>query len=543
MKKVYGNLVDMTTKAIRGVEISIQDGYIQSIRDTNTVYETYLLPGFIDSHVHIESSMMTPLQFARYVVSKGTVGVVTDVHEIANVLGEKGIQFMQKSAASSALKIYFTVPSCVPATTLDRSGYILDSHKVSKLLNSGKFVGLSEMMNYPGVLDEDPDVLRKIEAAHLLGLPIDGHAPGLTGSSLMKYIRYGINTDHECTYLAEAIEKIKDGMLISIREGSSARNYESLAELIRLYPDKIMFCTDDSHPDDLLKLGHIDKLVRRAVQDGYDLVDIIKASSINAVKHYKLSVGLLKCGDPADFICVNDLRNFEVQKTYINGICVFDKAKEEYVAYTDSVKPINNFHALPVHASQLCLKVSDPFYSIGMLDGQLWTDKHLSDSKFEDGLFTADFKNDILKIVYYNRYHDSNPQVATINGFGIKKGAIATSVAHDSHNILAVGCSDEEIARAINLIVKHKGGVAVVDDSQELILPLPIAGIISSDDCISLAHNWEKLHAKYKEMGGHLQAPFMTLSFMSLLVIPKLKIGEKGLFDVDKFTFLEGADT
>lgn len=541
MKKICGNLVDIDQRRIYPVEITISNNKIESIEVNNDSYDTYILPGFIDSHVHIESSMMTPFQFSRFVISKGTVAIVTDVHEIANVMGIAGIEFMQNSASKSSLKIFFTVPSCVPATPFDHSGATINGELVYKLLKSGKFVGLSEMMNYPGVINGEPDILKKLSAAKAFHLPIDGHAPGLSGDALRTYISYGIDTDHECTSLSEAIEKINEGMIISVREGSSAKNYEGLKELIRNYPDKVMFCTDDSHPDDLLKNGHINKIVKKAISDGYDLFDVLKAASVNAVRHYNLPVGLLHTGEPGDFIRVNNLKDFDILETYINGDCVFDKEKDDLKYLNDSVKEINNFHTIKIKPDQLILKNSSKLYTIQVIDGQLWTEKLITENEPE-GLFNPDLKKDILKLVYYNRYHKSDPQIATINGFGLQRGAIASCVGHDSHNILAVGCSDQEIADAINLIVTNKGGIAVVDKQDKHILPLPIGGIMSKKDCQTLAGEWEKLHLKYMEMGGKLKAPFMTLAFMSLIVIPKLKIGEKGLFDAEQFSFITDID-
>lgn len=541
MKKICGNLVDVEQRRIYPVEISICNNSIESIEINDNSYDSFILPGFIDSHVHIESSMMTPLQFSRFAVSKGTVAIVTDVHEIANVMGVSGIAFMQNSAKNGPLKIFFTVPSCVPATPFDHSGAKIDGEMVYKLLMSGKFVGLSEMMNYPGVINGDPDILKKLSAAQTLHLPVDGHAPGLSGEDLRTYISYGIDTDHECTSLTEAIEKIGEGMQISIREGSSAKNYDALKDLIRTHPDQIMFCTDDSHPDDLLKNGHINKIVIKAISDGYDLFDVLKAASVNAVHHYKLPVGLLHTGDPGDFIRVKDLKKFDILETYINGQCVFDKEKDALKYLNDSVKEINNFHTVKIKPKQLILKKPAKLYTIQVIDGQLWTEKLITENESE-GVFNPDFKKDILKIVYYNRYHKSDPQIATINGFGLQRGAIASCVGHDSHNILAVGCSDQEIADAINLIVTNKGGISVVDKQDKYILPLPIGGIMSKKDCYTLAGEWVKLHLKYMEMGGKLKAPFMTLAFMSLIVIPKLKIGEKGLFDAEQFSFITDID-
>lgn len=541
MKKIEGNLVDIHNRSIYPAEITIEHGKICSIERRDQKYNYFIIPGFIDSHVHIESSMMTPKQFSDYVVTRGTIAVVTDPHEIANVVGVEGIHFMQKSAQEGKIKTFFTVPSCVPATPFDCSGATIDASKVEQLLRSGQFVGLSEMMNVPGVLNNDPEVMRKLSAARDLELPIDGHAPDLHGEELKRYVKAGITTDHECSTLNEALEKIECGMKILIREGSSARNYESLKYLLSESPDDVMFCTDDSHPDDLLTNGHIDRIVRRAVMDGFDLFEVLGAASRNAIEHYHLPVGMLRIGDPADFVLVADLREFKVVSTYIHGEKVYSSTEIKQTERIDLVKAINNFKAEKLTEADICLTVSNCLTSIKVEDGELLTDVVYTEFKDPILNFQSDIKQDLLKIVYYNRYHHSKPQVATINGFGLKWGAFASSIAHDSHNIIAVGCSDREIVMAINRIITEQGGIALVDGDQEKILPLPIGGIMSSKSCWQLAYEWEELHNRVKAMGCVLKAPFMTLAFMSLIVIPKLKIGEKGLFDYTLFSFIDPA--
>lgn len=539
MQFIEGNLVDIHNRAIFPARIAIENGVIKTIEPSDGYYDHFIIPGFIDGHVHIESSMMTPLQFSDYVLTRGTISVVTDPHEIANVVGEDGIRFMENSARKGKLKTFFTVPSCVPATSFDRSGATIDANAVEQLLNSGQFVGLSEMMNVPGVLNGDPEVMRKLNAAKKLHLPIDGHAPELHGSDLERYVAAGITTDHECSSIQEALEKIDCEMKILIREGSSARNFDSLKYLLSESPEDVMFCTDDSHPDDLIQNGHIDKMVKRAVAEGFDLFEVLGAASRNVIEHYRLPVGMLRVDDPADFILVNNLSDFTTLATYINGEEVFNHTTEILQDKVDPVTPINQFEAQDITTEQIILTISDRLLSIKVADGELLTDIEYTDFSKPISNFESDTERDLLKIVYYNRYEKAQPQVATIKGFGLKQGAFASSVAHDSHNIIAVGCDDQSIVKAINAVIREKGGIVVVNKEESEILPLPIAGIMSNDSCWTLARKWEMLHRHVAKMGCVLKAPFMTLAFMSLIVIPKLKIGEKGLFDYSLFSFID----
>ena len=538
---VKGRVVDILQRKIYSGSVHVKNGKIYKIVPEDVSEKNYIMPGFIDSHVHIESSMLTPQNFGWLTVSHGTVAVVTDPHEIANVLGTKGINFMMENGKKSPLKLFFTVPSCVPATPFDLSGDVVTSEDVKRMMETGKFTGLSEMMNVPGVLGKDNEVMAKLQSAKDCGLPIDGHAPGLSGDALLKYVESGITNDHECSNLMEAKEKLSAGMKIVIREGSAARNYESLKPLIKTNPRDVMFCTDDSHPDDIMQLGHIDKIVRMAINDGYDLYDVLKIACLNPVKYYNLKVGTLKKGDPADFIVVNDLHDFKVQENYINGIKVFDAVspdKRECIVEDSSVC-VNKFNHDKISASDLKKEVKNSTTVISLTDGELLTAPYEYQPEKPLKNMESDIKNDILKIVYINRYNNGIPQVSFIKGFNLKKGAIASSVAHDSHNIISVGCSDESISVAVNRLIEEKGGLVVSFEGKTYALPLPIGGIMSNKTGEDVAARYLELCKYIKLMGCNLRAPFMTLSFMSLVVIPEIKIGEKGLFSYSKFNWIK----
>ena len=536
-RQIEGNIVDIHHRDIFPGVVSVENGRIVSIVRTAKRYDDYILPGFIDAHVHIESSMLTPLNFSRLVVSKGTVAIVNDPHEIANVLGKEGVDFMLNESREALIKIFFTIPSCVPATEYDFPGGRLLSDEVEELAKSGRFVGLSEMMNVPGVLQHQLEPMRKISIACRYGLPVDGHAPGLMGADLRKYVQTGIFTDHECVTIDEALEKINAGMKILIREGSAAKNYEALKSLIASHPEAVMFCTDDAHPGDIVHIGHIDKMVRRAVSDGFDLFDVLKIACIHPVLHYHLPVGLLRVDDSADFIVVRDLKSFEVCSVYISGEekyrsdMVFQPKKEFLASYP------NQFAVNSIAESQLQQTVSSENLCIGVKNGEIVTTKEVFSAKPAPN-FQSDTEKDVLKVVYLNRYRNEKPQIAFIRGIGLKKGAFATSISHDSHNIIAVGCTDKELALAINAIVAEKGGLSVVDQEAVSLLPLPIAGIMTDHNAIEVARRWNELTEELHRLGCLLDSPFMTLSFMALIVIPELKIGEKGLFEYSSFRFL-----
>lgn len=536
MKTVKGKIVDPVGKRIFNGEIRIKHGKITGIQEEESVPDQYIMPGLIDSHIHIESSMLVPSEFARIAVRHGTVATVSDPHEIANVCGKKGVEYMIKNGKKVPLKFYFGAPSCVPATPFETAGAELDEKDVSDLLKRDEIHYLSEMMNWPGVLNNDPEVLAKIKAALDLGKPVDGHAPGLKGEKAAKYAAAEISTDHECFTKEEAVDKLKNGMLIAIREGSAAKNYDALVELFDDYPYQLMFCSDDKHPDDLLR-GHINELVARTLSHGYNLFDVLHASTVLPVRHYALNVGLLQEGDPADFMIADHPESMNILETWIDGKPVFKN--DEVLFRKVKAGKINHFKPHSITPEDLALyseKEKQPV--IAAEDGQLITGREIVTLKIQNGTVQADPDRDILKIAVVNRYQKKQPAVAFIKNFGIKNGAIASSVAHDSHNVIAVGSSDEYISRAVNLIMKNKGGISAVSGETEDILPLPVGGIMSDEPGEKVAAGYERLSKMAKEMGSTLHAPFMSISFMALLVIPSLKLSDKGLFDGETFEFV-----
>jgi adenine deaminase len=540
METIEGQIIDIQNRCIFPGRIEFENGKIKHILHQGSAPEQFILPGFIDAHVHIESSLLTPEHFGQLVARCGTVAVVTDPHEIANVLGEEGINFMIHNAVSSPIKTFFSLPSCVPATPFDRAGAVINAADTERLLATDHFVALSEMMNVPGVLFEDPEVMGKINTAHVHHKPIDGHAPLLSGNNLKKYVQAGISTDHEATTLEEAREKAALGMHIIIRNGSAAKNYEALAPLLSEAPEGLMFCTDDAHPDDLQERGHIDAIVRRAVADGYDLFNILSAACIHPVSHYNLPVGLLRIGDPADFIVVDNLKAFHVKNTYVEGICKYRDTNHTSYIKNDAVNVCpNRFSHDPIEKAQLAKPVTTTETVIQLIPNELVTDiYHFTPVKPTHNLQSVP-ENDILKIVYVNRYENGCPQVAFIRGFGLHHGALASSISHDSHNIIAVGTTDEDLTTAINTLIAHHGGlVAVTSQAEVEVLPLPLAGIMSPLPADELAKKYHHICQTALSMGTTLKAPFMTLAFMSLVVIPNIKIGEKGLFDYNTFNWL-----
>ncbi len=541
--KVSGKLVDIPNKKVYPAHVWVENGSIHRIEATHdTVPDQYILPGFVDSHVHIESSMLIPSEFARLAVVHGTVGTVSDPHEIANVCGVTGVDFMIENGKKVPFKFNFGAPSCVPATSFETAGAWIDSTAVAALLERPEILYLSEMMNFPGVLHQDSEVMKKIAAAHRMRKPVDGHAPGLRGDTAKAYIEAGISTDHECFTLEEAVDKLQHGMKIIIREGSAAKNFEALIELVDDHPNHILFCSDDKHPDSLVA-GHINVLCARAVAKGLDVFNVLKAACINPVLHYRLPIGLLNEKDPADFIIVKDLEQFNVLETYINGILVASNGK----SLIDPVasEHINQFDCKKVTIADLTLsKESYPSANglipvIEALDGQLITNRLELPGKIINDEWVSDPERDILKMVVVNRYHQAPVAKCFIQNFGCKKGAIASSVAHDSHNIVAVGADDASLAAAINLVIAEKGGVSCyIDESSYQVLGLPVAGLMSTMDGYEVANAYTSIDAMAKSLGSTLQAPFMTLSFMALLVIPHLKLSDQGLFDGDRFEFV-----
>ena len=539
--QINGNLIDIPGKKIYPGRITVKNEKIHSIEpwpfhesEDSSIQNSlpFICPGFIDAHVHIESSMLIPSEFARLAVVHGTVATVSDPHEIANVCGIEGVNFMIKNGAETPFKFFFGAPSCVPATEFETAGASLDSSSVKSLLERREILYLSEMMNFPGVLHKDPEVMKKIKAAQDLNKLIDGHAPGLKGEIAKQYIGAGISTDHECFTREEALDKLKAGMKILIREGSAAKNFEALILLLYDYPEMMMFCSDDKHPDSLVE-GHINSLCRRATAKGIDKFKVLRAACINPILHYGLDVGMLRIGDQADFILLKDLEKFEVIETYIRGELVASKGKTNIKSKQATV--INHFNANRISVADLKSShlVESEVPIIQALDGQLITNR--ISAKVPNG---PDPQRDLLKIVVVNRYKKAPVAQGWINGFGLKKGAIASSVAHDSHNIVTVGTNDEELCRAINLIIEEKGGISCVAGTESLILPLPVAGLMSLEDGYKVAESYTKMDSMAKSLGSMLAAPFMTLSFMALLVIPHLKLSDLGLFDGDKFHLL-----
>ncbi|MCF8285549.1 MAG: adenine deaminase [Chitinophagaceae bacterium] len=535
---IHGQYVDILNKRIYAAEICIQEGMIVSITECATAPNQFILPGFIDSHVHIESSMLVPSSFARLAVVHGTIGTISDPHEIANVCGLEGVQYMIDNGKKVPFHFFFGAPSCVPATAFETAGANIDSVATAKLLASPDIYYLSEMMNFPGVLHQDTEVMQKIKAAHAIGKPVDGHAPGLMGEQAKQYIEAGISTDHECFTMEEAVDKLSFGMHILIREGSAAKNFEALYELIDDHPKKIMLCSDDKHPDSLLE-GHINQLCARAVAKGINVFNVLRAACINPVLHYQLPTGFARVHDPANLILVEDLTNFKVLETYIDGQLVA-KSGHSLIEPVQATN-INQFNVHPIEIHELQLPVTAYPSKDGLvpvihaIDGQLITNLVWTQPSIIDNKIVADTEKDILKVVVYNRYHAATPKIGLIQSFGFKTGAIASTVAHDSHNIIAVGVDDESILKAINLVVQDKGGISCVQNDASKVIGLPVAGLMSTADPYQVANDYIEIDKMAKSLGTPLGSPYMTLSFMALLVIPHLKMSDLGLFDGDQF--------
>lgn len=536
IKSLSGNIVDVLNSKIYPGTLKISNGRIIDIIRESSEYKNYILPGFVDSHVHIESSMLTPSEFARVAVIHGTVAAVSDPHEIANVLGVDGVKYMIENGKMTPMKFYFGAPSCVPASTFETSGAIIGPEELEKLLKLEEIKYLGEVMNFPGVLSGDSILHKKISIAKKYSKLIDGHAPGLRGKGLMQYIDAGITTDHECLAKDEALEKIRLGMKVQIREGSAAKNAKDLMSIIEEHCEDCMFCSDDKHPDDLVK-GHINDLVKMALNSGIDMMKVLTVACVNPVLHYKLDVGILQKGDSGDFLVVDNLHDFKILSTYINGQIVAGEGKSLINKVPSTI--LNNFNvgkkkkvdfALPRNKGNINV--------IEAIDGGLITNKLILIPRIVNGYAVSDVERDILKIAVVNRYSEEEVAIGFIKNFGLKKGAIASSVAHDSHNVIAVGVTDEDICRAVNLIIEYKGGISAISEEKEMVLPLPIAGIMSNEDYSEVANKYGAIDNMAKSLGSTLYAPFMTLSFMALLVIPKIKLSDMGLFDSEKFQFI-----
>lgn len=535
--KIYGKIVDIFAEEIFDGYIDVEGDIIKETGREENAEERYILPGLIDSHIHIESSMLVPSRFAETAVVHGTVAVVSDPHEIANVLGMQGVEYMLDNAAEVPLKFYFGAPSCVPATDFETAGGTLDTADIRELLGRDKIKYLSEMMNFPGVIYNDGKEREKIRIAKEYGKPVDGHAPGLRGKDLEKYIGAGISTDHESISLEEAREKLAKGMKVQIREGSAARSLDRFHYLIAEKPSKLMLCSDDLHPE-MLAAGHINLLVKRLLGYGYDLFDILKIVVLNPVQHYDLDVGMLRRGDKADFIIIDNPEEFNIRETWINGVKVFDGKGIGFKA--PPAKVVNNFNSSLIKAEDIAVKKEEGrIRVIDIIEGDLITGIYKWKPESRGVFIEPDIEKDIHKIIVKDRYRDNAPAIAFIKGFGIKRGAFASSVAHDSHNIIAAGCDDESISRVVNRVIEMKGGLALIDGQSSMSMPLEVAGLMTDVPCGTVAEKYEKMSERLTDMGCKLKSPFMTLSFMALPVIPELKITDRGLFDVNRFDFVD----
>ncbi len=539
---VKGHILSVADKTVIDGELHVKNGKIEDIipipdLDNNA---PYILPGLIDAHVHIESSMLLPSQYAKEAVRHGVVGAVCDPHEIANVCGKQGVNFMIENSKQSCFHFAFTAPSCVPATSFETSGYTLNSQDVKQLLEKKEIYSLAEMMNFPGVLNKNEEVLRKIDYAKQVGKPTDGHAPMLDDKDILAYSLAGISTDHESSSYDEAETKIKYGIKCLIREGSAAKNFDNLWQLIDKYPTMTMFCSDDIHPNELQN-SYIDTLVKRSIGKGVSLFNILQTSSLNPISHYNLPIGMLRKGDYADFIIVNNLKDFEIQSTFISGEQVFDKANNNLVCndlLSDNTNIINNFNRSEITEKDIKLIAqTSAIKVIKAKDKELYTKAIVCNAKIQDNFVVSDTENDVLKLVVCNRYNNTKPAIAFINGFGLKNGAMASTIAHDSHNIIAVGTCDELIVKVINQLVANKGGICITNGEKTESLPLPIAGLMSGETIDVVSSKYESLNNFAKSLGCKMNAPFMTMAFMALLVIPEIKLSDKGLFDAKSFEF------
>jgi adenine deaminase len=535
--QIQGQIIDIENKRIYSGEVHVENGKIISLVEKEHNNKNYILPGFIDAHIHIESSMLVPSEFAKIAVLHGTVATISDPHEIANVLGAAGVYYMIENSKKVPLKFHFGAPSCVPATSFETAGAVIDSDGIKELMAHPDIYYLAEMMNYPGVLFDDAEVLKKIEWAKHYNKPVDGHAPGLRGEAVKKYINAGITTDHECFTYEEAQEKLSLGMKVLIREGSAAKNFEALIDLLPKHYENMMFCSDDKHPDDLI-VSHINALCARAAAKEIDIFKILQAACINPVKHYNMNVGLLRENDAADFIVVEDLIHFKVLQTYIDGDLVAENGKS-FIPDVDFETP-NNFNTSKKTIADFEISGSaSKIRVIEALEGQLITHEIHCKPLFDGEKIISDISNDVLKMAVVNRYQNTKPSIAFIKNFGLKKGAIASSVAHDCHNIVVVGTSDEEICKAVNVLIENTGGICAVNGDEVKSLALPVAGIMSNKDGWETGRLYQEIDGMAKQLGSSLKAPFMTLSFMALLVIPDLKLSDKGLFSGKSFAFVD----
>lgn len=537
MNIIKGNIVDVVGRRIFPGEVIIENGRIKAVNESAVKSQHYIMPGFTDAHIHIESSMLVPSEFARMAVVHGTICTVSDPHEIANVLGIKGVEFMVENGHSVPFHFVFGAPSCVPATPFETSGALLDVKAIENLFDRLDLKYMSEMMNFPGVINGQPEVMAKIEAARKRNLPIDGHAPNLSQHALKAYVSAGISSDHECASLREALEKASLGMHILIREGSAAHNFDELLPLLRIHPEKVMFCSDDLHPDHLAE-GHINLLVAKALKAGYDLFDVLRACTLNPVTHYKTHVGLLQPGDSADFIITQELQDFKIVQTWVGGKLVAENGRS--LIEPIEVAAPNIFKAHKIKPEELLLiSKGGRMRVIEIHDGQLYTGSKDVEAPPAGSPFIPDTSRDLLLLAVVNRYYPNKPTLCPVTGSRMQSGALASSVAHDSHNIIAIGTSPEEIARAINLVIENRGGLALVVEEYQAILPLPVAGLMTTSDGFQTAQVYRDINQQAQKLAPGLSAPFMTLSFLALPVIPELKLTDKGLFYVNDFQYID----
>lgn len=561
-------MLDVITDSIYPARISVEGGFFKEIvpivinDDSELDISGIILPGFIDSHIHIESTMLTPAQFAKLAVRFGTTSVVCDPHEIANVAGTDGIDFMIENSKSVPFNFYFSIPSCVPATCFETSGAILDSETIGELLKKDEAVALGEMMNFPGVINGDGEVLAKLEKAKELGKPIDGHAPLLSGKDLDKYIAEHISTDHECSNFAEAIEKKEKGMKIMVREGSSAKNMEALFdfsdrldywknhESFGKMPNEVLekrihlpifdfIVSDDKHTTDLIK-GHLNESIKKAIGLEISPISAIEMVTVNPSTHYNLNTGAIVKGMQADYVVVDNLNDLNILKTYVAGKCVFDG--ENVLFDVEETEFKNTFDVSKKGFEDFEISCDEPSADVNVIrcfNGELITEAESATLETKNGFVQPDLEEDILKIAVVERYGGNSIANGFITGFNLKKGAIASSVAHDSHNIVVVGTNSEDMANAVNCLIDNEGGFAIVDGDFEDSLALPIAGLMTNEDSHEVAEKLEKLHKTAADFGCKLDSPFMTMSFMALLVIPAIKISDKGLFDCINFEFID----
>lgn len=534
---IKGNILNVFTDEIYPGEIKINNGIIESIREVDQYFPDIIVPGFIDSHIHIESSRLTPSRFAEVALRHGTTAVVCDPHEIGNVMGLEGIEYMVNDAKYAPLKFFFTAPSCVPATNYETNGATISADIIDSLLRRDEFVALSEVMNYTGVVNGDKDLIDKINVAKKYNKKIDGHAPLLTGPDLQKYVKYGISTEHECVTKAEALEKKRLGLKIMIREGSESHMLE---KLVNTPTDFIV--TDDLEPDDLVK-GHMNIRLRKAVDLGMDPFEAIRKVTLNPAEHYGLNCGSISPGKSADLVFIDNLDDFRVKRVVVNGNTIFKKQKLLYRA-----KPLpldSTLHINHKNAEDFDLKANNPNKKsanvnvIRVIPESIVTKKSTAKLTIDRGKIIPSVFEDILKISVVERYGGNTISNAFISGFGLKNGAIASSVSHDSHNLIVIGTNSEYMAEATNKIIDNNGGIVAISNQEQIELPLPIAGLMSDRSVLEVAKQTEALNDLVNRMGCPLENPFTIMSFMALPVVDEIKITNKGLFDVSENKFID----